>query len=305
MKSIIIGLGIQGNKRLKLLSKKELVGTVDPYNKSANFKKIDEVNLKKYDTAFVCVSDDQKRKVIDFLLKNKKNIFIEKPIFFETKYLKKIQLYCKKNKKCFYTAYNHRFEPNIFFAKKLLKKINLGKIYKINGFYGNGTAKNVKNSKWKDYGLGVIPDLGSHLLDTLNYLFKYKETNFKFLFSSNFENNSPDYSIFSNIKKKNIPSIHFTTTYLSWKNSFYFDIYGSKGSLHLNGLCKWGPSYIEHHKRIFPSGKPVIFRKVYKMQDPTWKKEHIFFKKKINKNYNNLSSDLLINRVLKKLNEKK
>ena len=48
-----------------------------------------------------------------------------------------------KNKCILYSAYNHRFEPNII---KLKKDLNLhkSKIYNIRLFYGNGTAKNVK-----------------------------------------------------------------------------------------------------------------------------------------------------------------
>ena len=33
-------------------------------------------------------------------------------------------------------------------------------------FYGNGTARLVRDSAWRDQGAGVLPDLGSHLLDT-------------------------------------------------------------------------------------------------------------------------------------------
>ena len=42
-------------------------------------------------------------------------------------------------------------------------------------FYGNGTAKLVKNSKWRDTKSGVINDLGSHLLDTCLFWFGRKK----------------------------------------------------------------------------------------------------------------------------------
>ena len=39
----------------------------------------------------------------------------------------------------------------------------------------------------------------------------------------------------------------------------YFEMryYRNKGSLHLNSLCKWGPSVLKLRKRVFPSGKPI------------------------------------------------
>ena len=73
----------------------------------------------------------------------------------------------------FYTAYNHRFEPCIIDAKKLQKN-DLGKIFMIKGFYGNGTARDIKKSKWKDIKNGLIYDLGSHLIDTLIFLMNFK-----------------------------------------------------------------------------------------------------------------------------------
>ena len=45
-------------------------------------------------------------------------------------------------------------------------------------------------------------------------------------------------------------------SYCSWKNSFKLEIIGSKGSIFINNLCKWGQSTLEYHERIFPSGYP-------------------------------------------------
>ena len=38
-------------------------------------------------------------------------------------------------------------------------------------FYGNGTARLVRNSYWRDQGNGVLSDLGSHLVDTSKFFF--------------------------------------------------------------------------------------------------------------------------------------
>ena len=54
--------------------------------------------------------------------------------------------------------------------KDLIESKKLGSIYYVM-FYGNGTARLVRDSKWRDTGLGVLSDLGSHLLDTLHLVF--------------------------------------------------------------------------------------------------------------------------------------
>ena len=51
--------------------------------------------------------------------------------------------------------------------KALLESGELGRVYRCRLFYGNGTARDVRNSPWRDKGAGVLTDLGSHLLDTV------------------------------------------------------------------------------------------------------------------------------------------
>ena len=49
--------------------------------------------------------------------------------------------------------------------------LKFGKPYYCKLFYGNGTARLVKKSLWKNKGSGVLSDLGSHLLATCRFFF--------------------------------------------------------------------------------------------------------------------------------------
>jgi predicted dehydrogenase len=66
----------------------------------------------------------------------------------------------------------NRFEPHIARLKQILDSGNLGRIYLAKFFYGNGTARDVRNSPWRDNGLGVFSDLGSHMLDMAHFPFR-------------------------------------------------------------------------------------------------------------------------------------
>jgi predicted dehydrogenase len=68
----------------------------------------------------------------------------------------------------------------------------------------------------------------------------------------------------------------------SWKNSFACDIVGSKGSLHLKGLRKWGPSVLTHRNRKLPSGVPDEIEYVEAEGDSTWELEYKYFLSQIN-----------------------
>ena len=300
MKILIVGLGVQGKKRKKLLNKKYLYATVDIRNKNANFSKIENAPLKNYDTVFACVPDSEKLKIINYCLKNKKNILVEKPLIIGSdKKIKKIQQKAKKLGVIVYTAYNHRFEPNFVNIRKIIKSKKLGKIYYCHIFYGNGTAKLVKKNKWRDIGLGVVQDLGTHLIDTIKFWFD-RDIKFKLIANNKFENKAPDHAVLLSKKKKFF--IKLEMSMCMWKNTLRCDIIGSKGSLHLNSLCKWGPSTLYIHKRKLPSGYPTEKKLVIKGKDPTWSLEHKYFfnliKKKIR---TNLEKDIYISRTLKNI----
>ena len=87
-----------------------------------------------------------------------------------------------------------------------------------------------------------------------------------------------------------------------WKNTLKCDIVGSKGSLHLDSLCKWGPSKLIIRKRKLPSGPPKEKKHIICKKDPTWELEHKFFFELIRlKRKTNLTKDIWINKTLKSL----
>ncbi len=302
MKILIVGLGVQGQKRKKILNKKLVFATVDPKNKIADFKNIKDVPLNKFDTVFVCTPDTEKLKILNYCIKFKKNVLIEKPLVVSSeKKLKKLEVEANKKNLVIYSAYNHRFEPHFINIKKIIKSKILGKIYYCYLFYGNGTARLVRNQKWRDKGLGIIQDLGPHLMDTIKFWFN-KNLKFKFLIKNKFENKSFDHAVL--FSKKNNFCVNLEMSMCMWKNTLKCDIIGSKGSVHLDSLCKWGPSILRVLKRKLPSGLPKEKKIAIKMRDPTWELEHkYFFKLLRRRRRNDLSKDVWINKNLKNINK--
>ncbi len=297
MKILIVGLGIQGNKRKKLLNKNFFFATVDNKNKKADYKKIEDVPVTKYNSVFICTPDSEKIKILNYCIKHKKHALIEKPLITTSNSkISELEKKANKAKIVLYTAYNHRFEPHFKRINKIINTKALGKIYHCHILYGNGTAKLVKKNKWRDKGLGVIQDLGPHLMDTINFWFK-RNFQFKNSFKNKFENNSPDHG--NLISKKNNFFLNLEMSFCMWKNTFRCDIIGSKGSLHMDCLCKWGPSTLRLLKRKFPSGLPKEKKYIVRVEDPTWQEEHKHFINLIKlKKKNDLSKDRWINKNL-------
>ena len=92
----------------------------------------------------------------------------------------------------------------------------VGGVYRCRMFYGNGTARLVRESAWRDEGAGVLPDLGSHLLDTARFWFGDIGEDFRVISVSRFENQAPDHVVIASETAR--PKLEFEMTLLSWRN---------------------------------------------------------------------------------------
>ena len=80
MRIVIVGMGVQGQKRKKIIGK-DFKCSVDKF-KAANFKSIYEVPLNKYDAVIICVPDKEKLSIVYYCIKNQKHVLVEKPFLF-------------------------------------------------------------------------------------------------------------------------------------------------------------------------------------------------------------------------------
>ena len=301
MRVIVVGLGIQGRKRLAVAGK-EAVATVDPFNAAAQYRHVQDVPLSSYDAALLCIPDEVKLELITYLLSNRKHLLVEKPLFAaDSADLVRLKTLTKQNSSVCYTAYNHRFEPNFVRMKQAIESGRLGKIYCVRMFYGNGTARLVRDSSWRDQGSGVLPDLGSHLLDTALFWFGKPSAPFDIYSCSRFENLSFDHFSFG---ANGSPVLQFEMTLLNWRNHFYADVFAENGSAHIQSLCKWGPSTFTLRDRKLPSGRPDEESVTLVQADPTWDLEYQHFKHLCKSGASNIENDMWINSVLTDLTQR-
>ena len=299
MRVIIVGLGIQGRKRLAVAGS-DAVASVDPVIADANCRSVQEIPLADYDAALVCTPDEAKIELLAYLLENGKHVLVEKPLLTaDGAALERLRALAQGSGAVCYTAYNHRFEPHFVRMQQLIASGALGKIYLCRMFYGNGTARDVRNSPWRDQAAGVLPDLGSHLLDTAMFWFGNLEAPFAVWSADRFENQAFDHITFG---ARGTPVLELEITLLSWRNHFTADIYGEKGSAHIESLCKWGPSVFTRRTRMLPSGRPPEEAVTLIQPDPTWAIEYEHFKKICASGAGgNIANDIVLNRLLNDL----
>jgi predicted dehydrogenase len=298
MRVIVAGMGVQGKKRVAVAGD-DVVAAVDPVPGAARYADVSQVPLGEYDAALVCTPDSAKPELLRYLLGHGKHVMVEKPMPGGAQ-IGALEALARSRGVACYTAYNHRFEPHIARLKQVLEAGTLGRIYLARFFYGNGTATDVRRSEWRDRGLGVLPDLGSHLLDMALFLFgagplevPHEDWGF-----DRFENRSCDHVLFG---ARGTPVLQMEATLLSWRNTFQLDLFGEHGSAHIDCLCKWGPSSLAIRKRVLPSGRPSEEVHTLVSPDPTWALEYEHFKSLCATGGTNLTNDAIIARSLDQL----
>jgi len=299
MRVVVVGLGVQGHKRRKFAGD-DYVGCVDPVNHEADYKSLFDVPLDGYDAVLVCVPDAAKPELLAYCIANGKHVLVEKPLLVPVDDLLNLQHRAREKATIIYTAYNHRFEPHYIRMRDLISSGALGQIYSCRMFYGNGTARLVRDSAWRDQGAGVLTDLGSHLLDTCRFWFGNIDANFSVLSASNFENRAADHVVVANESTR--PRVELEMTLLMWRNDFRCDILAENGTAHISSLCKWGPTKFTHRIRTLPSGRPLEAAQILIQEDPTWAAEYAHFKNLCERGAKtDLSNDLWLYRVLSRL----
>ena len=300
MKVIVVGLGVQGHKR-RSAAGSDFVAAVDPVNREAEYRKLEEVPLDRFDAALLCVPDAPKVELLSYLLAHGKHALVEKPLWAEHDGdLGRLERLARDHRTVCYTAYNHRFEPHYVRMAEVLRSGVLGKLYHCRMFYGNGTARLVRDSAWRDQGAGVLPDLGSHLLDTAKFWFGELGSDFQVLFSRAFENRAPDHVVIASRAAQ--PQLELEMTLLSWRNHFTCDLFAERGSAHIRSLCKWGPTTFTLRTRVLPSGKPPEDVVTLTQEDPTWALEYAHFKQLCAQHaVTDLSRDLWLQQQLRAL----
>ncbi len=277
MRVIVAGLGVQGCKR-RTFAGGSFVASVDPVNPEADFRDLSDVPLTDYDAVLACIPDEPKFSLVRYCLFNGKHVLVEKPLWTEqNEQISELESLAHKNNVVCYTAYNHRFEPHFIRMRDLIISGELGRIYSCRMFYGNGTARLVRDSLWRDQGAGVLTDLGSHLLDTCSFWFGNDLSSFNLISAHRFENRALDHVVVSSNYPE--PRIELEMTLCMWRNHFTCDVLGEKGTAHIESLCKWGPSIFTHRTRVLPSGRPTEQRIELVQSDPTWAQEYAHFQK--------------------------
>jgi len=291
---LVVGLGNIGRRRQALLGER-CVATIDPFSNSADHATPDECPDHRYDAAVLAVPNGTKLGLVEYFLARGKHVLVEKPLLFgDLQTAERLAALAAERGAACYTSYNHRFEPLIERMRSRLKAGAVGKLYRGRFFYGNGTVRHVAGS-WREQGLGVVEDLGSHLLDLAAYLLDCRGDRFVPWSLGRHESTNFDHAVLASEDGRLVLEM----SYLSWKNTFSIDLLGELGSLHVWGLPKWGAAQFVERRRVLPSGAPIeTVQSAQPGVDVTWERDLAQFEAHVGRGETSFDNDYWISSTL-------
>lgn len=296
MRYLIVGLGNVGEKRKRILADR-CVATVDPYQCQTTYSSHLSVPIDSYDAVVVATPNEVKLQYLSYFLAAGKHVLVEKPLLFpDSETALALSALANRSGTIWYTNYNHRFEPHVVKMKELLENQFVGSVYRARFVYGNGTVQNIIGS-WREGGYGVLEDLGCHLLDFIQFLLEYDSNDFKVCAFQKLESRCFDHCIFSTGDNK----IYLKCSWTMWKNTFNIDVFGSRGSIHMNGLCKWGPTELITRRRVLPSGVPEEIWQTTSEPDRLWECDLDEFERRVRDRQSSYANDVRISHIVRRL----
>lgn len=241
---------------------------------------------KSIKVVIVSVVNKFSKKMSILAMNNGKHVLCEKPMGRNYKEAKEIFQAVEKNKVIFKCGFNHRYHPGIKEAYRLYESGHIGKLLYIRGIYGHGGRSGYEKEWRAKKGLsggGELLDQGSHLIDLCLWFFDFEDIkkaygiNKSMFWKMNVDDNA---FVLFETKSGKVAELHASWT--QWKNRFSFEIYGTKGSIEVNGLGKsYGVERVTLFKRNSLGKPPQIIEKQFKEPDNSWKLEWLDFMRQV------------------------
>lgn len=186
---------------------------------------LQEVPINSYDAVIIQNKTKQAFNLARFALVNKKHVMLVAPLYeLSLEQLEDLERTALANKAVFYIAYGNRFIPQL---TELHTKINNGEFGKIQHCRLLYTATMRENHN------GALLELGSHVLNSLQYLFgvQIMQRNFNIVYKGKFDRQV----IFADFNTNF--SIEVEANLLSATDKICCEIYGTTSSMRSEILC--------------------------------------------------------------------
>jgi predicted dehydrogenase len=319
MNVCIVGCGLIGQKRAKLLGSHRLVAAADvDLAKAEALSKLSPgaevvsdwrvaVRRPDVDAVFVSTPHDLLATITLAAVEAGKHVLVEKPAARNSAELLPVVEAARKRQVVVKVGFNHRFHPAMQQAREYIDRGALGELMFVRGRYGHGGRVGY-DKEWRANpavsGGGELLDQGMHLID-LSRWFLGDFTNVEGFTRTYFWDMPVDDNAFMMLRTAKGQMAFLHVSWTEWKNTFSLEIYGKIGKLHIDGLGgSYGTERLSYYKMSPEMGPPDTLIHEYPGADRSWEREFSDFVSAVetkNPPSGNLEDALMALRVVDKI----
>lgn len=284
----IVGCGLIGEKRIKLLAPGQVTVTcdlnLDRAKKLAAMSPGCEatdsveraVNSANVDCVMIATLNAALAPIANQALAAGKHVLAEKPGAISLREVEELEAASKKTGALYRVGYNHRYHPAFLKMRELFDSGALGPIMFLRARYGQGGRIGYEK-EWradpKLSGGGELIDQGVHLID-LAGIFLGEFTQVDGHVATYFWNMPVDDNAFINLRNAEGKTAWLHASCTEWKNMFSLEVYGRDAKLHMEGLGgSYGVERLTYYKMLPQMGPPETTIWEFPRGDESWKIE--------------------------------
>ncbi len=284
----IVGCGLVGEKRIKLLTPGTVTVTCDlnldrakkvaalSHGCEATDSVERAVNSPNVDCVMIATLNAALAPIAKQALAAGKHVLAEKPGAISVREIEELESIAKNTGALYRIGYNHRYHPAFRKAREIFESGVLGPMMFVRGRYGQG-GRIGYDKEWradpKLSGGGELIDQGVHLID-LAGIFLGEFTHVEGHVATYFWDMPVDDNAFLSLRNAEGKMAWLHASCTEWKNMFSLEIYGRVGKLQMEGLGRsYGVEKLTYYKMLPQMGPPETSVWEFPGEDDSWKIE--------------------------------
>jgi predicted dehydrogenase len=206
-----------------------------------------------------------------------KHVLVEKPMGKDAADAAAIAAAAQASGKILKVGFNHRYHGALMKARELFAAGAAGALVNIRARYGHGARPGYEH-EWRGdpalAGGGELTDQGAHLIDLILWLAGKPREAFAYTQTAVWPISPLEDNAFALLRFNGGPVASLHASWTQWKNLFSFEIFGTGGSLVVDGLGgSYGPERLTVTKRNPDGGVPEVEEIAFEGSDRSWELE--------------------------------
>jgi len=234
----------------------------------------DAINDPKIDVVVAATPNGHLAEIAIAALNAGKHVLVEKPMGRNLAEATKMAEAAGRSGRVLKIGFNHRYHPAIARAHEKLHAGDIGELINLRARYGHGGRPGYER-EWRGNpelaGGGELTDQGVHIADLIHWFAGLPAEAFAYTQTAVWPIAPLEDNAFGLFRFAGGAVASFHTSWTQWKNMFSFEIFGTEGSLIVDGLGKsYGVERLISMKRSPGGGAPAILEKQFEGDDLSW-----------------------------------